>query len=745
MHHDILFICRCQVKAFKPPTSFPDYRACRLDSEEYVATCPSYTYAKEWSIGKLCETGPVSFVYEGSSIGQLLYAETDLGDLERTPTAFQLNTQAAETDIEFVFKDYKPLRKYRNSYCASCNGAAWLGCHVNKTMQFIGENPKESERQFSKHWAGGRKFMYIFQIDYNKRTCIRHSDSYIVYPQLLTGRDMCINVTRQLRQCDYEHQYDIEKDICTSVPYAFESFEKMNSSSQTDENLTRHLLNLTSTSYCNAQLSFHILSGDKLIEECLRSGTSSLGTEETNISTTLPSLDVNPLKTYEHHPVFSLAYESALRFTSIYCAAANESFARCENDIYPTTDCLALQFVSMQGNYENYSMTIPKPQLLIQHEISINYSATGYTLHIEKLVTSASYDVLFATFVDAGHGYCSKYTHINDQSLLFHICPNNTLKQNHENGSARIHQDFYLQGHDIGLCVEFTYPGFQINITDYVLSALSMVIGLIYLIHYIVKGKKTLTSYFIVSSLCTLLAALLCYCFVNQGTPGTAPCSVLASLNQYFMLATHTWTNALAIWMFRGITTVKLISDRSTKSYFYYAAYAWLSPLVFVSLAYALDSVEFDGLYPVYSSYVCFIEQGWIRLLLFTGPIFLLIFVNITLCIAASLKVFSAGNQITASDRQRTKRKIITVTKLQIIFGLHWFLLYFTWIKGVHEKVLWQVLGVLISLQGTFLVLAQVIKLNTCVEKTRRSFRRKTPKQSSGSKSINHESTKTTV
>ena len=87
-----------------------------MDSEEYVATCPSYTYAKEWSIGKLCETGPVSFVYEGSSIGQLLYAETDLGDLERTPTAFQLNTQAAETDIEFVFKDYKPLRKYRNSY-----------------------------------------------------------------------------------------------------------------------------------------------------------------------------------------------------------------------------------------------------------------------------------------------------------------------------------------------------------------------------------------------------------------------------------------------------------------------------------------------------------------------------------------------------------------------------------------------------------------------------------------------------
>ena len=54
----------------------------------------------------------------------------------------------------------------------------------------------------------------------------------------------------------------------------------------------------------------------------------------------------------------------------------------------------------------------------------------------------------------------------------------------------------------------------------------------------------------------------------------------MALLNEYLMLCMHSWTTALAVWVFRGITQVGLASKHSSKSYLYYALYSWLGPLL---------------------------------------------------------------------------------------------------------------------------------------------------------------------
>lgn len=103
--------------------------------------------------------------------------------------------------------------------------------------------------------------------------------------------------------------------------------------------------------------------------------------------------------------------------------------------------------------------------------------------------------------------------------------------------------------------------------------------------------------------------------------------------------------------------------------------YAWLAPLTFVILTHILDSVEVDGLYPVFIVHLFY--RKWLSKTSLIYWYNIPPHINLPLCVMASIKVFSSGQKITASDKRRTRRKIITITKLQIIFGLHWFLLYF--------------------------------------------------------------------
>ncbi|XP_067950269.1 uncharacterized protein [Watersipora subatra] len=99
------------------------------------------------------------------------------------------------------------------------------------------------------------------------------------------------------------------------------------------------------------------------------------------------------------------------------------------------------------------------------------------------------------------------------------------------------------------------------------------------------------------------------------------------------------------------------VRDSGVKTYISYAAYAWLTPLVFFILAHVLHSAKVEIFYPVLTDNICLIPSGWTHLLLFTGPIYFYILLNVVLCMSATVKVFKAGNSITANDEKKKRRK----------------------------------------------------------------------------------------
>ena len=62
---------------------------------------------------------------------------------------------------------------------------------------------------------------------------------------------------------------------------------------------------------------------------------------------------------------------------------------------------------------------------------------------------------------------------------------------------------------------------------------------------------------------------------------------------------------------------------------------------------------------------MCFIDRGWIRLLLFTGPIYVLTVIDLVRSITARIKVSRSGHQLTIQDKPRTTGNVITIIKAQ--------------------------------------------------------------------------------
>ena len=84
---------------------------------------------------------------------------------------------------------------------------------------------------------------------------------------------------------------------------------------------------------------------------------------------------------------------------------------------------------------------------------------------------------------------------------------------------------------------------------------------------------------------------------------------------------------------------------------------------MFVIASLILHTVEASELHTVFSPYMCFIDRGWIRLLLFTGPIYILTVIDLGRSVTASIKVSRSGHQLTIQDKPRTTGNVITIIK----------------------------------------------------------------------------------
>jgi len=226
------------------------------------------------------------------------------------------------------------------------------------------------------------------------------------------------------------------------------------------------------------------------------------------------------------------------------------------------------------------------PEISLLNSVVILYEPTKYNFQVQiKKSASLGVELLFSTFNnDSLNSQCVEYSLTSNQTSWL-ICRNCELQrisdQTHSN-------DYLLWNDEIWVCTETAVPEFVLALMT---TSLSILFILIYIVYYFTKLKRTVTGKFVVGSMITLMFGLLFYCLINK-IKSFISFRILASCTQYFLIAVHTWTNAVGNLIIKGISSLKLASQSIWKKYAYYAAYAWLTPLIFVIIAHSLDAAK---------------------------------------------------------------------------------------------------------------------------------------------------------
>ncbi|XP_067951050.1 uncharacterized protein [Watersipora subatra] len=654
---------RCRVKQYLPPARATDVRRCNYDAEEYISTCPPHT--KDWVISDKCENSPASFVFEGGTLGQLISQGYSF------PIAYLSTTYVDAGSVSFL-KHWQNV-KYRNSYCASCHGMAWLGCHTKRSFEISNED----RDLYMQYESEVNKFLLVYRIDLNERSCRLDSDSALLYSDYTTGWDTCTTISSQLKQCDCQSILNLETGDCLPLPY-YSNANCLNSkySAETFE------LSSYAIKSCEENFTYTPLPAELAQNQCFACSTNSS-----------ECVSVTAYAFFNNSPT--------VLFASIHCAY--RTMARCNQPL--NGKCITSIFG--QGVSSGVSISIRGPKVSLLNAVAISYIPSKFDFSIQlNEVAIDGFEEVFATFTDKPLSTCSEYSLVNQSQQEWLVCNGDNL---YDVNNDNVYIDFILRGAELRICTDHVEAEFTLYAYNYVFSALSVMSIIGYSVYYFVKAKRSVTGNFVISSLITLSAALICYCLVYTGS--YIGCRVIATLNQYLLISVQVWTNAIGIWMVRGISSLRRASDSGVKTYIGYAAYTWLTPVVFVILAYALHSAKVDIFYPVFTDNICLISSGWTRLLLFTGPIYFYILLNAVLCISATIKVIKAGTSITANDKKKTQKKIIAVIKLQVVFGFHWVLLLFNASPAVNADAVYVILNVFLTLQGVILVLVQFVTL----------------------------------
>ena len=665
------------MKSYLPPDGFENYRRCRDDSDSYVTTCPNGT--KDWKISKLCEEQPTAFVYGSNNLKYQIRRD-------------MLDTTYPEALYGSIkFQKHHSAYKYRNSYCAACNDAAWLGCEVVRGVD-IHYTDIDIWYDFMRKRS---KSLVNFAIDLNSRACRMYSDIFMTYTNLETGVDACSRVVLDLRNCPCGTEYDQSEGGCVTIPYSSPSCSQQTSvtTSRSDGYITDY-----KSQKCRDVIPLNVTEAMEMCSYCTREPNGT-----------------------DCHRVYIFPEQfNSVTYPSIHCLnIPNSDFsimAVCERYTPPIRCFQTLQYGAVGSGISGASLY---QQTILLNSVAISYDPSQYPLIIPSHTKSKQdlgLELLYASSLKGEDEVCSKYSMVNNSTEIFQICDHQMLVSL---SSGRKYKDYVIKGDKLGLCTEYELIGFVLNLRDYILSGISVLVVIIFVVHYFVKQRKTLTSKYVVSSLISLIPALVSFCLTNTFTNKSTACMAIATITQYFMISVHSWTCALALWMVRGLTQLRLVQDTGPKVYLKYALFAWLSPIPFIAASLLLDKYPYDPLYPVYSKYFCFIADGRIRVVVFTGPIYLIILINVLLCIVAITKVMKSGKKVSQADKRRTKKKIMTIVKLQVVFGLHWVLIFFTEIKGPHVPYIWAVLNTLVTLQGVIVVLTRIIDIDSFTKMSR--------------------------
>lgn len=382
------------------------------------------------------------------------------------------------------------------------------------------------------------------------------------------------------------------------------------------------------------------------------------------------------------------------KFRNSYCAICHDI-----KDLYCSSTATTSAFNTSNMNEILLNELIRKSTSSVQQQISPVLRANKLSLSkLEITVGEHFRPVVYPFTTDLN--LCVKYGSV-DPTLNWQVCKNHMLTASTVDESS----DFVLISSKIYTCQLYSHNTY-LETSDIVIGVFSFLVVLGYTFHFFYKGKRSTTGYFVISSLMTAIIAQIFYLLVNSTG---LTCRVASCFQIYFFLSLHTWTTAICVWILKGIVNTQPVRHRSNRTYLYYASFAWLTPLLNVALALILDAVKFEKLYPVFIDGLCFIGSQQTRYLLVLAPIYIMTALAIILLIIASVKVFKSGSNLTHTRKHKTRKKIIAIVKLKVLFGLHWILAPFLELEFQYQLSIYRALKFFIAAQGTLVILSQTI------------------------------------
>ena len=572
---------------------------------------------------------------------------------------------------------YLPRNKYRNSYCASCNSAEWIGCNVSRNLIVSGSQPLID--LFFRYNYDVEKYMFVYSVDHNVKSCHMDSDSLLLYPNYETRFDTCDNISLSLSNEEFIQRSCMVN--CTSSPTAY---------------AMKRCPNFT----------YPLLSEDVAKEECTK-------------------CENNPNDCSAVYNSWGIDGAPAFPYSSIHCATNHLVGCVLPLICYVPPGLLQpppppIPGVQVGNQFIPLFNVWGATEIKRLNALAITYHPTLLKIEDHWLANqhSPNYWVNLTTANDNQPGSCNQYSLV-EESQKWKTCKDGEIFIYNEANSTS-YKDYLFFGKGIYVCSGYALSSrkynstttwvFKLSLYEYVLIGISVLVLIVYVIYYLVKATKTLEGHLVTGSLVCLVFGLLFYSLVHQNeSPGG--CQLIATLSQYLFTSIHMWVNAGTIRLYRK---TKIKQKKSTQSlwrpFLQYILYVQGIALIPVVFAQILHSNQGNMFYPVFNENLCFIEFGWTNLLTLTGPMYIIIFLNIILFLAIVIKM-NCDSIASQEERDFVICHLITIVKLQIVFSLPWLMLPFAELEVQDEWVLWEVIKVLIALQGVLAALCLIVQL----------------------------------
>ncbi|XP_029641326.2 latrophilin receptor-like protein A [Octopus sinensis] len=235
------------------------------------------------------------------------------------------------------------------------------------------------------------------------------------------------------------------------------------------------------------------------------------------------------------------------------------------------------------------------------------------------------------------------------------------------------------------------------------------------MVYLCIPALRTLPGKLLISLLSALFVAELLFLISSQVTASTVLCKSLAIMIHYSFLASFFWMNVLsfdASYTFSGFTQLRN-KGNSTKRFVLYSLYAWICPLVIVTISLIFEYIPGNhGLSPEYGNGICWITNGKSLLWLFAFPVMLILCLNITAFILTTRGLYMASKLSAKYLKKHNKLDFIVCIKLFFIMGLTWtFAFLYTFTKIEEFSLIFCILN---SFIGLFICLSFLFTKIVC-------------------------------